>query len=77
MAEITINLGKRGKELLDDYMESTGYQDESRVVEEALFTIHELIQLAQQRSKTEPTIPAELFLGIISSFTRFKKEFEY
>lgn len=70
--EIRIVLSDKAKELLDKYRETTGLGDEARVVEEALFTIHELLALAEKRSKSEPNIPAELFMGIISTFQRFK-----
>lgn len=75
-----INISEKAKQLLDAYKKSTGIDDESRVTEECLFAIYELLKLSKERSKTEPTIPADAFLGIISTFQRFgevKIEFEY
>jgi hypothetical protein len=80
MAELVINISEKAKKLLDAYKQSTGIEDESRVVEECFYTIYELLKLAKERSKTEPTIPADAFLGIVSTFQRFgevKVEFEY
>lgn len=80
MPEIVVNISKKAKALLDAYKDSTGIEDDSRIVEECLFAIYELLKLSKERSKTEPTIPADAFLGIISTFQRFgevKIEFEY
>lgn len=80
LPELVINISEKAKKLLDAYRGSTGIDDYSRVVEECFFTIFELLKLAEERSKTEPTIPAEAFLGIVSTFQRFGKvkvEFEY
>ncbi len=80
MPELVINIGEKAKKLLDAYKISTGIEDDSRVVEECFYTIYELLKLAKERSKTEPNIPAEAFLGIVSTFHRFgevKVEFEY
>ena len=80
MPELVINISDKAKKLLDAYKDSTGMDDDSRVVEECLYTIYELLKLAKERSKTEPNIPADAFLGIVSTFQRFgevKAEFEY
>jgi hypothetical protein len=80
LPELVINISDKAKKLLDAYQKSTGIEDESRVVEECFYTIYELLKLAKERSKTEPNIPADAFLGIVSTFQRFgevKVEFEY
>ncbi len=80
MPELVVQISDKAKKLLDAYKQSTGMDDDSRVVEESLMTIYELLKLAEERSKTEPTIPADAFLGIISTFQRFGKvkiEFQY
>jgi hypothetical protein len=71
-------LSEKASELIKKFAETTGLGDDARVVEESVFTIFELLKLARQRSKTEPDIPAEQFIGIIGTFERFGKvEFEY
>ncbi|MCJ7630934.1 hypothetical protein MUP77_00840 [Candidatus Bathyarchaeota archaeon] len=45
--------------------------------EESLFTIHELIQVVKERDKTRTYIPAERFVGIISTWRRFERKEGY
>jgi len=71
--KITIELSNKGKELLEQYKRGTGFDEESRVVEEALFTIYELLQVVKSRDKTRTEIPADRFIGIISTFMRFER----
>ena len=70
---VTVELSSKGRELLDQYRRATGFDDESRVIEEALFTIYELLQVVKNRDKTRTEIPAERFIGIISTFMRFER----
>ncbi len=75
-------LSRSATNLVEYFKETTGYNDSARVVEEAIFTIWELVKIERSRSKTEPTLPASEVLGTIKSFMRFKGdekriEFEY
>jgi len=80
MPELVIQISEKANRLLEAYKESTGLGDNARVVEEALYTIYELLKLEKERSKTEPTVPASEFIGAIATFRRFgdpKVEFKY
>ncbi len=75
--EIHIIISDKANELLCEYRESTGFGDDSRVIEEALFTIHELIQVVKDRDKTRTDLPAERFVGIIAAWRRFERKEGY
>lgn len=77
MRKLDITVGEKADELLKKFKSDSGLDSDSRVLEEALFTIHEMIELAKGRSKTDTDISADRFLGILSTFTRFSKEFNY
>jgi len=62
MPELVIQISEKANRLLEAYKESTGLGDNARVVEEALYTIYELLKLEKERSKTEPTVPASEFI---------------
>jgi hypothetical protein len=70
---VTVELSNKGRELLDQYLRATGFENESRVIEEALFTIYDLLQVVKTRDKTRTEIPADRFIGIISTFMRFER----
>ena len=71
--KVTVELSAKGRELLDQYRRGTGFDDESRVIEEALFTIYELLQVVKTRDKTRTEISAERLIGIVSTFMRFER----
>jgi hypothetical protein len=71
--ELKIVLSDKAKKLLEEFKIGTGYNDDSRIIEEALFTISELIEVAKTRDKSRTEIPADRFIGIIGTFTRFTK----
>ena len=75
--ELRITIGDKANELLSEYKDSTGFGDDSRVIEEALFTIHELIQVVKDRDKTRTDLPAERFVGIIATWRRFERKEGY
>ena len=73
-----VTLSEKAEEIIKKFMKSTGLPDESRVIEECVFTVYDLIRLDSERSKTETTVPVEAFTGIINTFQRFGKvEFQY
>ena len=75
--KLDVTISDKANELLTEYKDSTGFGDDSRVIEEALFTIHELIQVVRDRDKTRTDIPAERFVGIISTWRRFERKEGY
>ena len=71
--KITVEFSNKGRELLEQYKRATGFDEDSRVIEEALFTIYELLQVVKSRDKTRTEIPADRFIGIIGTFMRFER----
>jgi len=74
---LDITISDKANELLSEYRDSTGFGDDSRVIEEALFTIHEMIQVVKDRDKTRTDIPVDRFVGIISTWRRFERKEGY
>jgi metal-responsive CopG/Arc/MetJ family transcriptional regulator len=62
--KITISLSTKCLELIDTYAETTGFEARSRVIEEAIFSICDLLN---DKSKLE---------GILDRFSRFPKSGE-
>jgi hypothetical protein len=60
--KITISLSTKCLELIDEYAETTGFEARSRVIEEAIFSISDLLN---DKSKLD---------GILDRFRRFPVE---
>jgi hypothetical protein len=78
MGEHKIELSAKAEEIVKKFVETTGLPNDSRVIEECIFTVYDLLKLESQRSKTETAIPVEAFTGLINTFQRFGKvDYEY
>lgn len=77
MPELKVEISTKAKTLLEEFKENSGLATDERVIEEAIFTIKEMLELANTRSKTDTNISAERFLGVLSTFTRFSSDKRY
>lgn len=69
MEELTIELGQRAMGCLATLKEGSGYDSDDRVIEELIFTVHELLAL-----DTTTTQSTEV-KGVLSTFTRFTAKY--
>ena len=62
-------ISTKAKSIIDDLMETAGYDSEERVIEEMAFMIHELIEVS---IKGTPQLPEEIS-GMLRTFKRIPK----